>query len=103
MRQQVPGARLIVVGDGPRRPDYTRMAAREFRNDGYPDLLGPEEGVLVPTRNHVVFADAIVGLLRHPERRARMGGAGRDKALGYNWPTVAQRLVSYYRKILGRS
>jgi phosphatidylinositol alpha-mannosyltransferase len=153
VRQQVPGVRLIVVGDGPRRPDYERMAAREFgtdvrivgpvleerpsyyatadlycapiskasfgmtlleamasgrpivatSNDGYPDLLGPDEGVLVPPRDHVVFAAAIVDLLRDPERRARMGRAGREKALGYNWPTVAERLVSYYREILGRS
>ena len=153
VRRQVPGVRLIVVGDGPRRPDYTRMAAREFgddvrivgpmlherpsyyatadlycapiskasfgmtlleamasgrpivatSNDGYPDLLGPEEGVLVPPRDHLVFADAIIDLLRDPERRERMGRAGRDKALGYNWPTVAERLVSYYREILGRS
>jgi phosphatidylinositol alpha-mannosyltransferase len=153
IRRDVPGVRLIVVGDGPRRPDYERLAAREFgddvqivgpvlekrpsyyttadlycapiskasfgmtlleamacgrpivatENDGYPDLLGPEQGVLVPPRDHVVFARAIVDLLQDPGRRERMGRAGREKALSYNWPSVAERLVSFYREILGRS
>jgi phosphatidyl-myo-inositol alpha-mannosyltransferase len=153
VRRQVPGARLIVVGDGSRRPAYTRMAEREFghdvrmvgpvlrerpsyyatadlycapiskasfgmtlleamacgrpvvatENDGYPDLLGPDEGVLVPPRDHVVFARAIVELLKDPARRERMGRAGRAKALGYNWPSVAERLVAFYQEILGRA
>jgi phosphatidyl-myo-inositol alpha-mannosyltransferase len=153
IRREVPGARLIVVGDGPRRPEYERLAARDFGpdvqivgpvlddrpsyyatadlycapiskasfgmtlleamacgrpivatvNDGYPDLLGPEEGVLVPPHDHVVFAEAIVGLLKDPARRQRMGRAGRAKALGYNWPSVAERLIAYYQEILGRS
>lgn len=72
-------------------------------NDGYRDLLGPEEGVLVRPGDHVAFADAVLSLIADPERRRRMGTAGRSKALEYRWPSVTGRLVSYYEEILGRA
>ena len=38
-----------------------------------------ETGYLVPTRNSVALADAIVSLIRDPEKRVAMGKAGRQR------------------------
>lgn len=71
-------------------------------NDGYCDLLGPEEGVLVPHGNPQQFADAILPLLADKDLRARMGQAGLAKAARFAWPKVTEQVVSYYEEILGR-
>jgi phosphatidyl-myo-inositol alpha-mannosyltransferase len=49
-------------------------------NEGYRELLGPEEGVLVPEYDAKLFADAIVELLNDERRRGDMGRAGLLKA-----------------------
>ncbi|MCX6538693.1 MAG: glycosyltransferase family 4 protein [Acidobacteria bacterium] len=71
-------------------------------NDGYRDLLGPEEGVLVPHGDPQTFADAILTLLADKDLRARMGRAGLAKAAHYAWPKIAEQLVSFYEEILSR-
>ena len=50
------------------------------RTRGVPDLVRDEEtGVLVPEGDAGAFADAVRALLRAPERRRRMGDAGRAR------------------------
>jgi phosphatidyl-myo-inositol alpha-mannosyltransferase len=71
-------------------------------NDGYRDLLGPDEGLLVPPHDAAVFAEAILKLLADGPLRKRMGEAGRAKALEYAWPSVTRRLISYYDEVLSR-
>jgi phosphatidylinositol alpha-mannosyltransferase len=72
-------------------------------NEGYRDLLGPEEGVLVPYGNPQAFADAVLPLLADRDLRMRMGRAGVAKAAGYAWPKVAGQVVAFYEEILSRS
>ena len=71
-------------------------------NAGYIDLLGPDEGILVPHRDPQRFADAILPLLADKDRRAKMGQAGLAKAAQYAWPKVTERVVSFYQEILSR-
>ncbi len=70
-------------------------------NIGYRDLLGTEEGVLVPYAVEP-FADAIVDLLRDDRRRAEMRVAGRRRAEQYAWPAVVSTLIEYFHEILTR-
>ena len=46
---------------------------------GTPEALGPDTGVLVPPRDAGALADAIVGLLRDPQRRAAMSAASQRR------------------------
>ncbi len=43
-------------------------------------ILDGNNGLLVPSNDHKALAEAIIYLLRKPERRAMMGRAGREKA-----------------------
>ena len=70
-------------------------------NVGYRDLLGPEEGLLVP-QDVEAFADGILQLLGDERRRSLMGVAGRQKALKYAWPVVVTQLLDYFNEILAR-
>jgi phosphatidylinositol alpha-mannosyltransferase len=71
-------------------------------NDGYRDLLGPEEAVLVNNRDPQAFADAILPLLVDQGLRARMGQAGLAKSASYAWPQVAGQVIGFYEEILAR-
>lgn len=52
------------------------------RVGGLPELVvDGETGVLVPPEDDAALAAALVGLLRDPGRAARLGAAGRDRAL----------------------
>jgi glycosyltransferase involved in cell wall biosynthesis len=47
---------------------------------GVPDVVGEATGILVPPGDHRPLADAIVSLLKDPERRAELGRNGREVA-----------------------
>jgi phosphatidylinositol alpha-mannosyltransferase len=69
-------------------------------NEGYRELLGPAEGLLLPKNDAAAFANAIVRLLEDPGLRARMGAAGRSKALVYSWDRITGEIARYYDEIL---
>jgi len=58
------------------------------------------QGVFVEPCAPLPLAEAIVDLLRDPERRARLGQAGLVKAATYDWPRVARRVLEFYEQIL---
>lgn len=58
------------------------------------------QGVLVEPRNPQALAKAIIDLLLDPERRARLGQAGRAKAALYDWQRVARQVLSFYEDVM---
>jgi phosphatidylinositol alpha-mannosyltransferase len=71
-------------------------------NVGYKDLLGAEEGILVPPNSPSEFARAILLLLRNEKLRKEMGSNGRKKALNYSWDKVVGEIFDYYQEILNQ-
>jgi phosphatidylinositol alpha-mannosyltransferase len=71
-------------------------------NHGYKELLGPEEGFLVPPGDPKAFARSILYLLRDEQLRTYMGLNGRIKALRYSWDHVAGDIAAYYEELLNR-
>jgi glycosyltransferase involved in cell wall biosynthesis len=60
-------------------------------------------GLLTPPRNPAALADAIAALAIDPERRRRMGTAGRNKALReFDQQRCIDLTLSVYRRLLAR-
>jgi phosphatidyl-myo-inositol alpha-mannosyltransferase len=59
-----------------------------------------ETGWLVPPANPPALARALVRVLQDPETARAMGEAGRERARGYSWPRVSERLVTLYERAL---
>jgi glycosyltransferase involved in cell wall biosynthesis len=74
------------------------------------DIDGNREGVLDGTSGHVLapfdkqlLANALAGLLEHPDRRRRMGEAGRQFALGrFDAKVMVDGLEQVYQSALAR-
>jgi len=60
------------------------------------------QGRLVAPRDVKGIARAIVGLLKDPERRRRMGAAGRARALQFSWPRIAEQVERLYEELMAR-
>ncbi len=58
------------------------------------------EGLLVPPKNKDLLAQTIISLLNNKSLRHQMGERGRLKAQDYGWEHIAQRVFSYYLKVL---
>jgi phosphatidylinositol alpha-mannosyltransferase len=69
-------------------------------NVGYRDLLGPEEGTLVPQDDPEAFANEILRLLRDDRLRSEMGEAGLRKVATYSWDHVVGETLDLYEEIL---
>jgi phosphatidylinositol alpha-mannosyltransferase len=59
------------------------------------------EALLVPCGDTGALADTLVTLLDDDARRARLGAAGRQRALSYGWPRVSDMILGLYTRILG--
>jgi phosphatidylinositol alpha-mannosyltransferase len=149
VRRRAVDARLIVVGDGPRRRQYEALA--EGRDDivflghvddgleryyahatvyACPATLGSfgitlleamacgtpivcydtpgfravvEHGVhaiMTPPGDVEAFADALVQVIGNVALRDRMGAAGHARAQGFGWPSIADRTLAVYDRVL---
>jgi phosphatidylinositol alpha-1,6-mannosyltransferase len=56
------------------------------------DAVDERAGLLVDPTDPGAVADAVAGLLEDPDRAARLGAAGRERAAGFAWPLVAERV-----------
>jgi len=71
--------------------------------DGYASVITHDvDGVLVRPRDTMALADALTGLARDPERRARLAAAGRARVEDYSWPHVGQQVASYYERLVNQ-
>ena len=60
-------------------------------------------GLVVPRGDSSALADAIGSLLADPERRRKMGQAGRERALRlFDWDRSAEQFEQLYREVAGR-
>jgi glycosyltransferase involved in cell wall biosynthesis len=58
-------------------------------------------GILVPPNDPLALADAICSLLGNPDKRAKMGEAGREFVRkNYDWMENAGRMKRIYEKLL---
>jgi len=68
---------------------------------GFRELVGGgKEAVMVPPRDPKAWAEAVIRLIKDPERRSAMGQAGLKKAAGFSWPRIAERVVRIYQEVL---
>ena len=68
---------------------------------GYAGLISHGvEGLLVKPQDEKTLASAILSLLQDKSMREKMGEKGKLKAQDYSWEVVAQKVMSYYQKLL---
>lgn len=68
-----------------------------------PEVVG-DAGVIVPVRDEEAIADAITDLLNNPEKRKKLGEAGRMRILKhFSWTVAAEQFVAEYREIMRHS
>jgi glycosyltransferase involved in cell wall biosynthesis len=74
-----------------------------FRDGGVPEIVADgETGILVEPGDVDGIANAVVGLLADPERRIRMGSAGRERAARlFGAATTARAVERVYDELLG--
>ncbi|WP_347353734.1 glycosyltransferase family 4 protein [Intrasporangium sp.] len=67
-------------------------------------LDGGRAGPLFRNEDPAHLAEALVGLLRDPARRATFAEAGRQRARQFDWSVVAARIMAVYETVIeGRS
>lgn len=65
------------------------------------EILGEKAGLLVPTGNARVLANAITELLGDQDRRQTMGAIGRRRARQFDMPQHVSRVEEVYDQVLG--
>lgn len=69
--------------------------------EGYRAVVSHQaEGLLVPPKDTMALADALIHLLQRPDLRRIMGQCGQVTASGYTWDQVADRVLDYYYDVL---
>ena len=58
------------------------------------------EGLLVRPEDPQALADALIELLRDPERSRAMAERGRERAQYFSWDRVSQQVLSYYERLI---
>jgi phosphatidylinositol alpha-mannosyltransferase len=58
------------------------------------------EGLLTPPEDAQALAGALVEVLRDPDRAAAMAARGRERSQHFAWDRVAQRVLSYYERLI---
>src|SRR5262249_13712666 len=62
-----------------------------------PEILG-HAALLVDPRDVGEFAEAILALVKHPERRRELSQAGRRHAQRFTWEATARATLEAYRR-----
>ena len=63
-------------------------------------LTDEVDGLLVRPKDAMALADALTSLVRDPRRGVELAAKGRQHVEEYSWPRVAQRVLSYYERLL---
>ncbi len=74
-----------------------------FSIPGYRDVVSHAcDGWLVDEVGATPLADSLTELLSNSALLTELGAAGRKTALGYSWPTVAERLEGHFKTAMAR-
>jgi phosphatidylinositol alpha-mannosyltransferase len=69
--------------------------------EGYRDVAGPDNGMLVPPGDPSALTEAVVALFEDEVRRRALGEAGRRLAQErFGWERIASRLLDIYGDLL---
>ena len=69
---------------------------------GFDEVVQHErEALMVPPGDEQALADALARVLDDPALAARLGAAGRERALGYDWSRVTDQVLDVYARLLG--
>jgi glycosyltransferase involved in cell wall biosynthesis len=66
-------------------------------------LIDDKTAILVPPKDHVGLARALMRVSDNIDKRRRMARAGRTRALDFAWTSIADRVVDYYDELLNES
>lgn len=70
---------------------------------GVPWLIDDgENGLLVPPKDPISMAEAIIRILQEPGLAAQLSKNGRQKAEQYDWQTILPQWDSLFREVLGK-
>jgi phosphatidylinositol alpha-mannosyltransferase len=70
--------------------------------DGFRNVVAHErEALLVPRDDAHSLADALARVLDDDALRAKLGAAGREGAMAYDWRRVSESIFSLYARLLG--
>lgn len=68
---------------------------------GYASLISNGiDGLLVPPKQEVPLAQAIIDLKKNENLRLQLGEKGRVKSLNYGWDKISQKVMDCYTRIL---
>lgn len=70
---------------------------------GLPELVGPDNGVLVPPGDATALAAALAGLLGRPDRLAALGAGSAARSQRYGVEEFLDALERHYREVAERS
>jgi glycosyltransferase involved in cell wall biosynthesis len=66
-------------------------------------IAGPDQGILVPPDDPAALAAALISLIDDPERRARLGGRGRERVISdFGVDTMARNFVAALERLAQR-
>jgi phosphatidylinositol alpha-mannosyltransferase len=72
--------------------------------DGYASLITNDvEGLLIPPKDIIALAQALISLMRDESLRQQIGSRARLTAEKYDWKLVAQRVLGYYVSTLSKT
>ncbi|MDP9237076.1 MAG: glycosyltransferase family 4 protein [Chloroflexota bacterium] len=78
-----------------------RMPIVASNIDGFAGVLTHSvEGLLFRPEDAQALADALVELLKDPDRRAVMASRGVERARYFSWDRVTQQVLSYYERLI---